>query len=208
MRKKLEAEGRLDTPTKATHANASIDVLAEISAHGVPLTLGHTTSLKRTVVKAADPSKGVPILPSQAQVLGEMSRGNIGGTWYSVLTDAVEPHAAAVAAADGPSLVARGANRPLTPRQQAQLAEQARASAGAFRSLVLGSAFCVVGGPSPPATCGTGGASPAPPSCTLSCSTASRCGTASWSLERWATPCAPSRARRRRGSPTTRASRS
>ena len=53
--------------------------------------------------------------------------------------------AAAVAAADGPSLVARGANRPLTARQQAQLAEQARASAGAFRSLVLGSAVCVVG---------------------------------------------------------------
>ena len=145
LRKKLEAEGRLDTPTKSADANASIDVLAEISAHGVPLTLGHTTRLKRTVVKAADPSKGVPILPSQAQVLGEMSRGNIGGTWYSVLTDAGEPHAAAVAAADGPSLVARGANRPLTARQQAQLAEQARASAGAFRSLVLGSAFCLIG---------------------------------------------------------------
>ena len=39
--------------------------------------------------------------------------------------------------------MARGANRPLTARQRR--IRGAGASAGAFRSLVLGSAFCVVG---------------------------------------------------------------
>ena len=151
-KERLKAEGKLADPSSTEKQNASVtvDVLAEISANEVPIgkTIGaqHSEPNRHVIrVNEPDPALGEPELPSQARVAAEIYQRHMGKkTWFNELTKAIEPGSAA---AELPTLYRNNADplRTMSRREAQKIQAQAKGSAMAAASVVLGTFVCTAG---------------------------------------------------------------
>ena len=132
----------------ASPAQPTVDVLAEISAHSLPLGKVRVTQVHSFEGPAApDPTLPLPEMPSQSAVTAEIYRAHLGkGKWINTVGNAMVPHGEGGGAAAALSPAALfGGGAPLSPQEAARLERQAAASGGAAGALVVGSLVCLMG---------------------------------------------------------------
>ena len=153
-RERLEREGKLDSTAASNskqHTGVTVDVLAEISAMDLPLgapSAHHAEPLVHDVsVPPPDPKLGTPQLPSQSAVAAEIYR-NSGMTyagrndWASMMKSAIAPSNMLATQQDA---MAQRLGRPLREREKIKMIEEARASALASVSVLVGTIVCCMG---------------------------------------------------------------
>ena len=158
LREKLAREGKLDAVNPQKTAGQTVDVLAEISAHELPLSVRDTAHLDAATihdltVSPPDPSKRLRYkMPSQAAVAAEIyrdspmtyagGRGGDGKNWFETLQSAIAP--SSMLAVQHEALESK-LGRPLREKEVSKMKEDAKASAMASASMLVGSFCCVVG---------------------------------------------------------------
>tara|TARA_B110001452_G_scaffold251185_1_gene240032 strand:- start:1821 stop:2600 length:780 start_codon:yes stop_codon:yes gene_type:complete len=135
-------------------AGLTVDVLAEVSAHSIPLGkigVAHQAPVihRETTPAAPDKKKRLPQLPSTSAVASEIYSSHLGkGKWINTVQTALTPRDAAGPAVNvGPEALFGLPSRRGAPsaRELAQIERQAQASAGAAGAIVGGSVLCVLG---------------------------------------------------------------
>lgn len=156
MRELLKQHG-YELPEKrkpAADAGLTVDVLAEVSAHSIPLGkvgVAHQAPVihRETVPSAPDKKAPLPQLPSTSAVAAEIYASHLGkGKWINTVQTALTPRDAAGPAVNvGPEALFGLPSRRGAPsaRELAQIERQAQASAGAAGAVVVGTVLCVMG---------------------------------------------------------------
>ena len=131
----------------------TVDVLAEISAHELPLGRGSAKdepTVYDIAIPSPDPSVPVPPQPTQTAVMADIYResgmtyagSRSGKGWFRMLTAASSPSNMLQMQSNA---METKLGRPLRPREVTEMQQRARATAMASASMLLGTFCCVVG---------------------------------------------------------------